>query len=1455
MFWRAITYRAVLALRHTADDLLPVLLLLVTGLGWLAVTQKDTVAAARPDGAPLASVAALLPPGGDSVCVAAVVLMTLLRIGTQLDMESPFPVVVQKVLLAVAALAAGFWAVHQLSVDTWVRYGPLYAAVLLALWVRRIRSRDALAILRRRTAAGFAPSPRAFLGLRAFVSLQNVMTAYPQTPLFTTNRVKTQARKSAAVFRQRGDSTSEAFCWAVGVEFMISHNDLPQAERLLRELQASPEAAGQPAALAAEAALLRAVGEPEAALALLLRASSFGRPSAALRGLVAEVALEAGAIDAATVDGVWRRTALVWRHQYATVLLGLVVEARHLAVTAPDRALTLVYRLCRLPERLASLPTHSGSDMSLEAYHRARTATGLALMLAAETYEAQGHPGAAAGAYLDALEAFTTSKDRTRAARCIVLGFLNGITAGYNDPDQEEHALDMIRVGLQILEEDRGALRGEQHRAAWLKAQQALYERVFAYAAQAPHAHFAKAAELGLWLLESLHRTLTEALIDARGGSWHPGDADHLARLTRLETAARARTAEEFEAIQKALSAQGGRASFLDRLAAARRGEDTSSPSEAPTATDPADDLPVISGTTDVRALLDRLGDRVALLYHCRHDEHGWLVQSALVSRRHGTRLHRSRLDRSSGGEEISAHLTVTGALDAFAAADEQQTTMLFYTPLDDPVWADLSAALIPATWWDLLCPADGDPAREVIVVPDGPLSAVPFAALPVRGGRPLLEYALVTLTPALSMLRPPGRTTKYAASGRTVVSHIGADLDARVMLAEADALERIAASATVRRTSDRAQLVAALRARPRPDIAIISAHGSSGGAADRSLLLADGSALSAASASMLPWPDTVVLGSCWVNGMIVNAGEEPFGFPLACFLGGAETVVGGAAPVQDDLTGADLRRLIASVPTRTAPLRVLRDAALTRVRGRSLSELDAATLAGLISWSTAPPIPSRSTPRAFWNEKGLANEQGVSPGVLSLTLSASVRAVLEAATPACDGPVDTRGFAVAAFAHDTDHWAPPPGPAGPHACDEPPSQGSGQVLLRPTPDGPAFLITAALARALRRSARLAGAAHQTTPGHVITAAVLDDESGLGRWVHSCGPRGAQWADRHCLRPLGGRPAPETLLGLTPGDWERHSTRMTTAEEQSTGTHDTYNWGVALVVGLLIAGVPALLGAPSTPTTPSKVTVTFGLTNITRAAGIDRAMARLRSRAEQSGITGARFGHRGDTITVTAPAAARKQLEALAEGAPGAQLRPVLALRPDGPQSKVQLGQTGPSPHASASASGAAAPQLGAEPVSPGVEARFAALHCSGDARSGPDTGTAQPAPAQQAVLCDAHEPIAYLLGTAALVGTDVSNAKASRLQGQGWGVTVSFTTAGRTKLTQVTSRLATFQTPQNQLAITAAGRVVSAPMVRETLSGNSMEISGVFSEKQAEELARTLVGQPVYRVLAVSVE
>lgn len=110
-------------------------------------------------------------------------------------------------------------------------------------------------------------------------------------------------------------------------------------------------------------------------------------------------------------------------------------------------------------------------------------------------------------------------------------GFTSALAAGYTEPDQENHALDMIRVGLQVLEDDRGALRSEASRVGWIAAQWELYGTTFSALTNVRYEH-ATAGELGLWLLESLHRSLTADLVRANGAL----DADPalLAALTAL---------------------------------------------------------------------------------------------------------------------------------------------------------------------------------------------------------------------------------------------------------------------------------------------------------------------------------------------------------------------------------------------------------------------------------------------------------------------------------------------------------------------------------------------------------------------------------------------------------------------------------------------------------------------------------------------------------------------------------------------------------------------------------------------------------------------------------------------------------------------------------------------------------------------------------------------------------
>ncbi|PWI09223.1 protein translocase subunit SecD [Streptomyces sp. NWU339] len=100
-----------------------------------------------------------------------------------------------------------------------------------------------------------------------------------------------------------------------------------------------------------------------------------------------------------------------------------------------------------------------------------------------------------------------------------------------------------------------------------------------------------------------------------------------------------------------------------------------------------------------------------------------------------------------------------------------------------------------------------------------------------------------------------------------------------------------------------------------------------------------------------------------------------------------------------------------------------------------------------------------------------------------------------------------------------------------------------------------------------------------------------------------------------------------------------------------------------------------------------------------------------------------------------------------------------------------------------------------------------------------------------------------YILGPAAVDGTDVDQAKAvlNTHSGAGWTVTMDFTDKGSSKFADITGKLAQNAPPQNQFAIVLDGEVVSDPYVNQALTGGNAEISGNFTQKSAEELANML--------------
>ncbi|MFJ5033707.1 protein translocase subunit SecD [Streptomyces sp. NPDC088560] len=154
----------------------------------------------------------------------------------------------------------------------------------------------------------------------------------------------------------------------------------------------------------------------------------------------------------------------------------------------------------------------------------------------------------------------------------------------------------------------------------------------------------------------------------------------------------------------------------------------------------------------------------------------------------------------------------------------------------------------------------------------------------------------------------------------------------------------------------------------------------------------------------------------------------------------------------------------------------------------------------------------------------------------------------------------------------------------------------------------------------------------------------------------------------------------------------------------------------------------------------------------------------------------------------------------------------------------------------SASASGAAADAAK-------LQAQYAALNCTKPA----DRANAgkNVKPGDSTVACGQIRGTwyKYVLGPVAVDGTEVSKAQAVfDTQGaSGWQVQMTFTSGGAKKFADVTGTLAKNQSPQNEFAIVLDGDVVSSPFVQNAITGGQAEISGSFTQQEAQSLSNML--------------
>ncbi|MEY3857503.1 MAG: hypothetical protein RL290_97 [Actinomycetota bacterium] len=160
---------------------------------------------------------------------------------------------------------------------------------------------------------------------------------------------------------------------------------------------------------------------------------------------------------------------------------------------------------------------------------------------------------------------------------------------------------------------------------------------------------------------------------------------------------------------------------------------------------------------------------------------------------------------------------------------------------------------------------------------------------------------------------------------------------------------------------------------------------------------------------------------------------------------------------------------------------------------------------------------------------------------------------------------------------------------------------------------------------------------------------------------------------------------------------------------------------------------------------------------------------------------------------------------------------------------------------ATAASAGAADPAATpATGVSAEVNAKFAALDCTKVENL---QGSGADAPTDTIVACDRAGLTKYILAPAEVLGRQISKASAGldAQSGSAWYVSLTFNGEGTKAFGAITARVTSLASPLNQVAIVLDGLVVSAPRINEAIPSGSAQITGSFTQLEAQDLANVL--------------
>jgi preprotein translocase subunit SecD len=235
--------------------------------------------------------------------------------------------------------------------------------------------------------------------------------------------------------------------------------------------------------------------------------------------------------------------------------------------------------------------------------------------------------------------------------------------------------------------------------------------------------------------------------------------------------------------------------------------------------------------------------------------------------------------------------------------------------------------------------------------------------------------------------------------------------------------------------------------------------------------------------------------------------------------------------------------------------------------------------------------------------------------------------------------------------------------------------------------------------------------------------------------------------------------------------------------------------------------------------------ISEGTTGRVTSESIDEAVSIIRQRVNSLGVAESEVAAQGTgnnrQIVISVPGETGRRIVELVGNTAELRFRQVLAESASG----------------ATTGAGAATPVAG---VSAELNAKYANLDCSKpEARQGQGGDL----PEETIVTCARSSATKYILGPAEVIGREVSKASAGldTQAGNAWTVLLTFNGEGTKKFGAITSRVTGLAAPQNQVAIVLDGLVVSAPRITEAIPSGNAQITGSFTQQDANDLANVL--------------